>query len=119
MNDHPRVSSQGVDQVDAQAAGRVGHVSVESLGLELARLVERVLNGETVEIQKDGATIAVLTASPDVDAATRSAVEADVREARAKAWEVHKAELLARPAMNLGRFDREELYDDALKNRGH
>jgi antitoxin (DNA-binding transcriptional repressor) of toxin-antitoxin stability system len=106
MNDHPRVTP------------RIGHVTVESLGVEGVRLMQRVLNGETVEIQKDGATIAVLTAAPEVDAATRQAVEAAAREARAKAWEAHKAELMSRPILNRGKFDREELYDDALKNRG-
>lgn len=103
MNDHPRVSP------------RIGHISVESLGAEGARLMERVLNGETVEIQKDGATIAVLTAAPEVDEAAREAIAAAAREARAKAWEAHKAELMSRPIQDRKwTFNREELYDERL-----
>lgn len=108
MNDHPRVTP-GVSP-------RVSRVSVESLGVEGPRLMERVLSGETVEIQKDGATVAILSAAPEVDAMTRQAVEADVREARAKAWEAHKAELQARPAQNrTWKFNREELYNERLR----
>ena len=107
MNDHPRVSPS--------AAPRVARITVDSLGAEGARLMERVLNGETVEIQQDGTTIAVLTAAPEVDAETRDAVEAAAREARAKAWEAHKAELMARPIQDrTWKFNREELYNERL-----
>lgn len=79
-------------------------VSAAEANRHFSKLLREVRDGETVIVTSRGQPVARI-----VPLAAESAEE---QRKRREAWDDLIAHLKSRPALNLGRFDRDELYDD-------
>lgn len=78
-------------------------VSAADANRHFSKLLREVSAGETVVVTSRGAPVArIVPIDPPPDAVA----------ARRAAWEEHFARLRDQPALNLGRFNRDEAYDD-------
>jgi len=81
------------------------HITASEANREFSRLLREVREGHAYVITSHGRPVARL-APPELDMQV-------LRERKAS----YLAELAERPAQNLPRWTRDELYDDALKSR--
>ena len=82
-------------------------VTATDANREFSKVLERVIDGEVIVITKKGKVVAT------INPATEATLDAGAEEARRKAaWLKLKKRLLSQKPLNLGKFDRNELYDD-------
>ena len=82
-------------------------VTATAANREFSKILERVIEGEVITITKQGKVVA--TINPASKATLDEAKEELRREA---AWRMLLKRLKAQKPLNLGKFNREELYDD-------
>lgn len=83
-------------------------VSAADANRHFSRILREVSYGETVTVTSRGRPVAIIAPiSTDLETqATKAKAE------RTAAWKALLDRLAAQPAMNLGKFNRDELYDD-------
>jgi prevent-host-death family protein len=79
----------------------VKQVSATRANREFSKLLGEVEKGETVQVTSHGRPVARIIPEPESDEAAR--------EAAFRQW---LEEMRARPALNLGPWTRDELYED-------
>lgn len=76
-------------------------VSAADANRHFSRILREVDAGQTVVVTSRGRPVAEIRPIAPTEDTNRKA-----------AWEAHFARLDAQPALNLGRFNRDEVYDD-------
>jgi prevent-host-death family protein len=74
---------------------------------DFSKMLKRVERGETVLITSRNRVVAEMRPREDPTAA-----EEELRRKRAEALRLMKERWAVQPALNLGKFNRDELYDD-------
>jgi len=80
-------------------------VSASEANRHFSRILKGVTRGNAVTLTSHGKVVARIEPASDQD------------EARQQAWTELLAELRNKPAIDIGRWTRDELYDDEHENR--
>ena len=83
-------------------------VTATEANRDFSKLLRDVAAGETVIVTSHGRPVAKLAPVDPADAVP----SAEEQARRKKAWKEITARLRSQPALNLGRFNRDELYDE-------
>lgn len=78
-------------------------ISAADASRHFLKLLDDVRQGETVVVRLSGASLAEISPAP---------AQNDDEHDREAAWHELIEHLNSRPVLNLGRFDRDELYED-------
>ena len=88
---------------------QIAKVTATDANREFSKVLERVIDGEVIVITKNGKVVAT------INPATEAKLDAEADDARREAARQSlKKRLLSQKPLNLGKFDRNELYDEAL-----